>query len=132
MINNMPDITGVEFSRAAHVSRSAITQARNKGIIIQNESGLYDPDHPDNAAYLLKHVQAFENKKAVKKEEKASPKTKNKKGDNKSLSEVEIFIQALSFSLAESDITKKQQNKLKKDMIKNAEKIEADQEALKN
>ena len=53
----MNGLTSAELSRKAHVSRSAITQARSKGIILQDQDGTFDPNNPDIALYIQRGVE---------------------------------------------------------------------------
>lgn len=59
----MNGITSAELARRAHVVRGAITQARDRGRIFQDEDGTFDPDDPDVALYIQRGIERDERRR---------------------------------------------------------------------
>lgn len=57
-------VTGAELAKeiSENFNRAAVTMARNRGKIIQDEDGLYDLDHPDTAEWILKQLHNISRK----------------------------------------------------------------------
>ena len=139
-------LTCRKFAELCGVSPAAISKAGKEGRLKRDPvTGKYDLSHDDNYYYYKDKKETYGERHHTKaglakkfapipptpKPPKRRPvKTHKLKAPDKKamqavpLSDVEIFIKSLSLSLANSSIPEKEQNKLKKDMIKHAEKIE--------
>lgn len=72
-------IKGSDFAKeAGGVSRAAVTLARNRGEILQDFDGLYDTEHPDNAAYIVKQLYKITRREHKKLDKLNAPKPKPK------------------------------------------------------